>query len=202
MTATTLYCTRDELKKALSLDTQTYADADIDRACASASRAIDNRLNRFFYPDTTTRYYTPNSLDTGLDVVDVQTISSLTVDTAGNGTFSTTWVQDTDFLLEPFNAAITGRPYELVRIKWNSGRTWPNYQKSVKIQGTFGWAAVPDPVNQYAMILASKLLDRAKKSPYGVLSFGLDQPLAIRISRNDPDFELLLGDYDKTNPGK
>lgn len=196
-----LYVSIDELKDALSLNSQTYANGDLYRACASASRAIDNKTGRFYYSETETRYYTPDRWDPALDIIDVQSVSSLTIDTAGTSTFSTTWVSGTDFDLEPFNATLTGRPYERIRIRSNSGRTWPSYQRSVKVIGTFGWASVPDPVNQYAIILASKLLKRTREAPFGVLSFGLDEPTAIRIARNDPDFELLLGNYVKTKPG-
>lgn len=197
-----VYATRDELKVALALQSQTYVDADIDRACAAASRAIDNRCGRAFYTTTETRYFTPNPRDPALDILDVQAISAFTVDIAGNGSFSTTWVAGTDFDLEPFNAAATGRPYELVRLRPQAGKRWPRYNRSVQVAGTFGWATIPDPVNQYALILASKLLDRARKSPNGVIVFGLEAPIATRISRNDPDFELLLGDYDKSSPGR
>lgn len=195
------YVSIDELKAALQLTTQTYADGDIARACSAASRAIDLRCGRVFYPADQTRYYTPDPCDSALDIIDIQTVTSFTVDTAGNGTFATTWVAGTDFDLEPYNAATTGRPYERVRLRPQAGRRWPTTPRSISVAGTFGWATVPDPVNQYALILASKLLDRARKSPNGILSFGLDAPIAMRIARNDPDFELLLGGYDLSKPG-
>lgn len=196
-----IYATPTELKAALQLTSQTYADGDITRACAAASRAIDNKTGRFYYSASETRYYTPDRFDNALDIIDIQSVSSLTIDTAGNNTFSTSWTEHTDYDLEPFNAAAVGKPFERVRLRSNAGRIWPNYQRSVKVIGTFGWASVPDPVNQYAIILASKLLKRTREAPFGVLSFGLDEPTAIRIARNDPDFELLLGNYVKTTPG-
>lgn len=196
-----VYATRDELKAALQLSGQDYADDDIDRACVAASRAIDNKTGRFYYSDTQIRYYTPDRYDAALDTIDVQEITELAVDISGQNTFSTIWTLDTDYYLEPFNAALTGRPYELIRIRRQSGKRWPRYQRSVRVTGTFGWAAIPDPVNQYAIILASKLLKRTREAPFGILSYGIDEPTAIRITRTDPDFELLLGDYVKTNPG-
>lgn len=196
-----VYATRNELKTALALTGQTYADADIDRACAAASRAIDNKTGRVFYTLSGTHYYTGNPHDNALDIIDTQTISTFTLDTAGNATFATTLTSGTDYDLEPFNAAETGRPYERVRLRPAVARTWPTYPRSVKVVGTFGWATIPDPVNQYATILASKLLKRTREAPFGVLAYGLDEQIAIRISRNDPDFELLLGNYVKTNPG-
>ena len=194
------YVLVDELKTALSLTAQSFADIDIQRACSAASRAIDGRTGRVFYTDTTVRYYSPDRCDPAIDL-DVQVITELALDVTGNSTFSSTFTQGTDFDLEPFNAATLGRPYERIRLRPTAFRSWPNYPRSVRVTGTFGWATVPDPVNQYALVLAAKLLNRATKSPEGVLVYGLDQPTAIRIARNDPDFNLLLGSYDLSRPG-
>ncbi len=195
-----IYATRAELKAALQLSNQSYADDDIDRACAAASRAIDNNTNRIFYSVDETRYYSPDARDNALDIIDVQSISEFAVDIAGDGSFSTTWTEGTDFDLEPFNPS-NGAPYEAVRIRRQSGQRWPFYPRSVKVTGTFGWAAIPDPVNQYAIILASKLLKRTREAPFGVLAFGIDAPFGMHIARSDPDFNFILGDYVKVNYG-
>lgn len=201
VTANLLYVTPEELKDALSLTGQSYATIDINRAVAAASRAIDNATNRFFYSATQTHYYSPDWRDTALDTIDITTLTSFAVDDTGDSSFGTTWLAGTDFDLEPYNAALINRPYECVRLRWQAGRRWPNYRRSVKVIGTFGWPAVPDPVNQYAVILASKLLKRSREAPFGVLAYALDTPLAVRIARTDPDFNLLLGDYVKSSPG-
>lgn len=53
-----LYVDADELKATLNLNQTTFADDDIDRAIAAASRAIDGYKGRRFYRSTETRYYT------------------------------------------------------------------------------------------------------------------------------------------------
>jgi hypothetical protein len=190
-----LYVTRDELKTALSLSGQTYADQDIDLACEAASRGIDQATGRFFYtnPNDEIRYYSANPNDNWFQIDDVLTLTSLEVDTSGDGSFSTLWVEDTDFHLEPYNAPLHNQPFTDVRIIPSAGRKFPAFFRNIRATGQFGWLQPPPEVRQYAKIFAAKLLLRSRQAPFGVISYGMDQPIAVHITRHDPDFERMLG---------
>lgn len=199
-TASTLYVSLSEVKSTLTLGSQNYADEDIQDAVEAASRAIDDACGRKFYQDTTIRYYTPCWGDDVLDIDDLTTMTTFAVDTGNDGTYETTWVAGTDFTLEPVNAAATSWPYDRVRIKFGSGRTWPVYRDSIKITGTFGWPSVPAGVRQYAKLLAVQQTIRPRQAPFGFQAFGGDTGGAMRITRTDPDFMRLVGRYVKTRP--
>ncbi len=194
-----LYVTRDEVKDAVSLTGQTYADADIDRACYSASRAIDLATGRFFYNTSDTRYYTPEVYARAIETDDILTVTSLEVDLADTGTF-TTWTEDVDFRLDPLNATGNGKPYERVRLRTSRQSSWPVFFGSVKITGTFGWDQIPSEVNQYAIFLAIKLLYRTRHAPFGIIQVTGDIGAVARLSRTDPDFDTLIGNLVKTRP--
>lgn len=195
------YTTRAELKASLSIVNETFADADIDRALEAASRGIDaacssRTIKRRFYADADAaqvRYYRPISADLVM-VDDIITLTSLATDPGGDGTYEETWTVNTDYTLEPDNAAADGRPYELIRRHPAGNYLLPDrkYPRSVKVTGKFGWTAVPPTIKQLTSILAARLLKRAKDSPYG---FMLTADAAAQIARNDPDFKLLLGNF-------
>ncbi len=196
-----LYVTRDELKTALSLTGQSYADDDIDMACNSASRAIDWASGRYFYSDPgSTRYYAARYGDQRLEIDDISTLTSLTVDTTADGTFQQTWTSGTDFDLEPYNYPAYGFPYERIRLRWMRHRYFPWSERNVKIVGDFGWASIPSEVRQYAKILASRLLMRTRQAPYGIITISADVGAVARISRTDPDFQQLVGPYVRARP--
>lgn len=50
------YCTREDVKAALDIKQTARNDSQIDRAIDSASRAIEGRLHRQFYPSYETKY--------------------------------------------------------------------------------------------------------------------------------------------------
>jgi hypothetical protein len=193
------YIDREDLKSTLSLTSQTYADADIDRAITAASRGIDQACNRRFYPDadnTHIRYFTPKDHLT-LGIGDLISLNTFQTDMAGTGSFSTTWTLNTDFTLEPMNALEEGfgQPYNRIRIlpRMTALRFygWP---REAKVTGQWGWAAVPEPVKQATGLLAGRLLKRAREAPFGVVNLGFEGE-AARIARSDPDVAFLLGPY-------
>ena len=191
-----VYLDREEFKASVSLTGQTYADADVDRAVAAASRAIDNATGRRFYPDSTTahvRYYTPPN-PWGFDIDDLITLTSLKTDMDGDGTYETTWTVTTDFLLEPFNAAEDGRPYERVAVQPYGSQSLRCLPREVEVTGKFGWATVPEEIKQATAILAGRLLKRSREAPFGVVTVGFEGP-AARIARTDPDLDSLLCEY-------
>jgi len=193
-----LYFSVDSLKETLNLQGQTNIDQRIARALEAASRAIDLSCGQRFYTDTTTRYFTPSSWCTrSLEIGPVVSVSAVTVDTGGDGSYGTAWTEGTDFYLDPVNNPAEGLPYTTLTLRQVSGRTFPNYQRSVKVAGTFGWTTPPMGVIQFTEILAAKLLRRPTDAPFGFVLSGNDLGTITRLARTDPDFELLLGDYVK-----
>ncbi len=168
-------------------------------AAAAAHQSIVDYCDRTFEPAATptTRIYRATSYGS-LTVNDFSTTLGLVVktDDSDSGTYDTTWVIDTDFIVEPVNALGEGRPYnKLIAI----GRGFPlwNRRPSVQITAAWGWSAVPAPVFQAALILGARLFKR-RNSPEGVI--GGFQEFGLRISRHeDPDVVRLLGPYASFN---
>ena len=188
------YASLAEVKDTLELTGETFADPDIERALASASSGIDKLTERRFWLDADTsrvRYYTPD--DPGvLRVDDLAVLTSLASSPAG-AAFTTAWVENTDFVLEPLNASADDEPWTTVRVHPSSGRALPCVPRSVKVTGQFGWPALPPGVKDATIILTSKLVRRVREAPFGVIMLGAD--VAMRIARSDPDVMFLIGPY-------
>ena len=121
------YLTSTELKKTLSLGGETFADEDINRALTAASRGIDGACNRRFWKDADAdqvRYYTPIS-DQLVRIDDLVELDGVATDRNRDGTYADAWTLDTDFTLEPANAAADGKPYELITRRPNGRYSWP-----------------------------------------------------------------------------
>lgn len=187
--SSTTYCTRAELKSWLNIS-GTSQDGDIDDAIEAASRVIDIYKDSRFYHVSETRYYSPSVTDTSVAVDDLNTAGTVSIDVAGAYTYGTTWTEGTDFILEPVNAALTGAPYNSLRLLPQSGARFTGYLKGLRIVGSFGWAAAPAQVKQACKILAGRYYNR-RNTPLGVLAIGAGEA-AMRLSRTDPDVAQIL----------
>lgn len=191
------YCTVNELKETLVLQSESFADDNITVAIIAASRAIDHFTDRRFDVDQIDqiRYYTPDNPGI-VWVNDLVTLTGLATDDQGNGTFTQPWVANTDFVLEPLNAPADGRPYTSVRV--NGARTSlylpAQYERSVRVTGRFGWPEVPGPVKQATLMLAGRLVKLVREAPFGVAGFGMDGA-AVRVAADDPNVRMLLCPY-------
>ncbi len=187
------------LKSTLSLSGSQFADLDCEVALSSASRAIERMCERRFWTTTgtETRYFSPKS-PSYLDAGDIVSITTLKTDDGGDGVFENTWVANTDYNLEPLNAALELpiRPYTMICRRWTSGFWFPtDLPRSVEIVGKFGWSTTPPEIEQATTILASQLLQRSRMAPFGIVSVGIDQASAVRLSRVDPQIASLVGPY-------
>lgn len=194
------YCTLADVKNALNLQGQTYADEDITRAITAASRAIDAICNRRFYPDADAlqvRRYRP--VNSGYCLVDdICEFTSLVAQ-------ESTWVLDQDFYLEPVNADADGRPWTGIRTiarpflftLADMPTGWAAFDGRVQVTAKFGWLAPPAEIIQATVLYASRLLVRTRQAPLGIVSAGMDSP-AVRLSRTDPDVAALIGPYTLT----
>ncbi|MBX5461639.1 MAG: hypothetical protein IRZ28_11185 [Steroidobacteraceae bacterium] len=188
------YAAAADLKATLSLSGETFADADIELALSAASRGIDSICGRRFWADAddVVRHYTPDDARE-LRIDDLVTLTSLKTSPAGDGQFTDVWTVNTDFVLGPLNADLDGRPWTRIEVHPSGRFRLPCHPRSVEVTGRFGWPAVPDTVKQATIVLASKLMRRAREAPFGVITLGLDGG-AAHIARTDPDVMFLIGD--------
>jgi hypothetical protein len=137
-------------------------DARIAAHITAASLEVDSMCGRQFGAGTpaTVRYFSPDSWGrTRID--DASAITAVGVDDAGDGTYSTAWTVTTDFMTEPFNGVgpngQTGWP--ITQLLAVGSYTFPtcSTRPSVKVTGTFGWAAVPVDVVEATYLLAHRL---------------------------------------------
>lgn len=216
-----LYVELEQAKSTMEIAGGRFADQDVFSAVNAASRAIDDacsppELTRRFYMDTDAsqvRYYSPRGditdgttdprlqyLEPGTDFLrihDLVTLTSLQTDPGGDGTFELTWTLNSDFTLEPLNAAAESWPYDTIRKHPRGQYLLPTvYPRSVKVTGKFGWPAVPEPVKTATTILIARLFKRMREAPLGVIPGGLDS-LAVRIARTDPDIQQLIARYQR-----
>lgn len=194
------YATLSELKGFVGIgDADEADDVVLQDALDSASAQVDAFCDRTFEADAmvTTRDYMIRT--TGqLDVDPISTTTGLIVqaDQDNDGTFETTWTIDTDFRLEPINAAANGEPW--TRLVALGTRWFPrlNYRPGVRVTAKFGWpgGTAPAPVKHAVLIQASRLFKR-KDAPFGVagsVEFGSEIRLLAKL---DPDVESLVRPY-------
>jgi hypothetical protein len=194
------YATLAELKQFVSIPAaDTADDTTLQLALDSASQQVDAFCDRTFTVDgtPTTRLY--SATDQGrLEVDPIGTLTGLVVKTDDNddGTFETTWVRDTDFRLEPTNAAAGGDPW--TRLIALGPRLFPRlqYRPGVSVTAAFGWpgGVAPAAVKHAALLQASRTWKR-KDAPFGVagsVEFGSEVRLLAKL---DPDVESLLRPY-------
>ncbi|HZU80064.1 MAG TPA: hypothetical protein VE991_09125 [Acidimicrobiales bacterium] len=181
--------------------------ADASAAVAAATMAIDNLCQR---PGTPTRdgfgvdadalqvrYYSPARWDR-LPIDDLVQLTSLQtrddgvdIDTQDGG--ATTWTLNTDFVLQPENAAAAGWPYTHVQVVPAGAYTLNVvYPRSVKITGKWGWPATPQAVVDACTLIAERLYKMKREGPLGVVAF---QQEVVRVASADRNVMLLLAPY-------
>lgn len=198
------YITPEVLKATLQLDGVSYADRDIQRAISAASRGIDEECGRRFWGDSAPgdRYYTPAS-STLILIDDIYDFDALVTDQDGDGTFEQSWAENSDFILEPINAAADGWPFSQIRLHpVGASQGFPaGIPRSVKLTGKFGWSEIPDPVVQACGLVASKLLKRAREDPGGSAEALALGGAVVRLVTGDPVVRSLLAPFVRQKPG-
>jgi hypothetical protein len=164
----TPYASRTELKARLTSTVTTWDDA-IDQALDSASREIDKYCNRRFYLDSvaSARVYYPDNCDR-VTVDDFYDTASLVVktDSGNDGTFETTWTLNTDYILDPLNGVVDGEsgwPYRQILAIGSLSfpvAYWVRQRPPVQVTAKWGWAAIPAPVKEACLILATANFSR------------------------------------------
>ncbi len=186
------YCTLAELKGSLGIS-DTTDDAELEAVISAASREIDTHLGRRFYQSAagTVRYYTATNSGVLL-IDDCAALTAVATDPDGDRTYEDTWTA-TDYDLLPPNAAADDEPYTTLVTAWEGDYSMPvGVRSGVKLTGTWGWPAIPEPIRR-ACVLRSAWLFKRRDTPLG-LSGSADLGL-VRVGRWDPDFEKLVEVY-------
>jgi hypothetical protein len=182
------------VKETLTLDGTSFADADVTRAVDAANAAVDELFGRSFIVDTapSTRYYGNRRRGSRiLDIHDLTRATAITVavDSNGDGTFATTLVEDTDYVLLPLNAVLDGVPFEQIQLLKSF---LPHGPRVISVTGTFGWpGGAPAQIAAFAEVIAIKLVTRLREAPFGVVTAGAEMGVAMRMAKSDPDFPTL-----------
>lgn len=168
----------------------------ITDALTSASRAIEKFCHRQFNDagSATARVYFPDGY-VMTRVEDFSTTTGLVVksDTAGDGTYATTWAA-TDVQAEPLNGIQDGEtswPFWKLRAvgSYQFPCYWSDTIAPLQVTARWGWTAVPADVKQACLILASNYF-RLAGAPFGVA--GMDQFGPIRVKNMPQVAELLM----------
>ena len=193
MAITRGYCTLAEVKAALRLN-DAIDDTLIENSIEGASRRIDGYCGRFFYQtQTAIKFFASDAYR--LAVPDISSTSGLIVQTDdnGDGSFETTWTLNTDYILEPTDAALQSRPYR--RITATGGKTFPMFyipqDAGVQVTATWGYPAIPDDVREACVLLSMRQFARYNAA-LGVMAFG---DMAVSVRSVDPDVRDLLSPY-------
>jgi len=179
-------------------------DTNISNAIIAASRQIDRICRRRFWQDSTVQVktFTPIS-NIFLEVPDISTTTGLIVklDTTDDGSYDKTLTINTDFIVMPTNPKLLGtsagqhEPFTQIRIlnTRSSERFDPSILNNVQITAKYGFAIVPEAIEQATRIQALRLFKR-KDTPFNV--FGNDETGTIELfNKFDPDAMALLKDY-------
>lgn len=181
-------------------DTGTALSTELaERALNASSRAVDHWCGRRFWldPTVTVRYYKPTEDEAHeADVQDIGVAPTgliVATDTAGDGTYATTWAA-TDYQLEPLNAdqGADALAYSWNRIVAVDRYTFPpaTRRHTLKVTARHGYSAIPTDVEEACLLKAASLFER-RKSPTGMVS-GISEFGVVRISAKDPDVVALL----------
>lgn len=195
MAITNGYCTLAQLKSWVGIGTaDTSEDAKIELAIEAASRMIDADCDRVFYnAGTAVRYFTPTSA-TLCDIDDAISITEVASDYDGTLTYPTVWAAS-DFVKEPLNNLSAGRPWPTTRLRAVQDNLFTRLgeEPTVKVTATWGFStAVPVEITQATLILAARVAKRSD-SVLGVAGFG--EMGALRVARNDPDYQHAIARY-------
>lgn len=180
MTIVNGYASLPEVKAAIGVDdAETDDDPVIEMAASAASRHLEDHAGRGrkFWLDTTAvaRQFWPSEPDR-VWVNDIGSTANLVVkvDDSGDGTFATTLTINTDFILEPVNAAADGRAYESIRRIDGGFFPCSSYGRpTVQVTAMYGWPTVPVQIKE-ACILQAKQIFKSADTTFGAFQAGVD----------------------------
>lgn len=197
MPLTNGYTTTDALRGRLGNNATSVAEDKLEHLIEAASREIDGICNRRFYQAVETRIFTAEWSDL-LEIDDLTSLTTIETDDLNDRTYSTSW-SASDYELEPANNAFHGHPYTSIQLGPNTTKAFPTYRRGVRINGTWGWPSIPQPIEEACLLIAVRL-HQSTKAPYGTA--GTVQDGAVQYTpRVDPVVRQLLDPYRRMNIG-
>lgn len=129
-----VYVTREQVIDALDIKPTAYMYNEVDRACRSASRAVEGKLHRIFYPEVLTRAfdYPRAAFGSFLNRIyfDERALVTLTSTTSDGAT-----IPPANVFLYP-----DGQPADWIEIDRDTSSTFSGGpQRAVKVTGLWGW---------------------------------------------------------------
>lgn len=170
-------------------------EATLQLLLDAATAFIERYTGRFFRAEaaTTKDFYATNPYHLALP--DIRTITALTYDSTGQGTFNTTLTENTDYYktpLVPFPDA--GIYTGVAMFPYSSRGFWGQYR--VRVAGDWGYVvngAAPGPVQLACTLLASRWWAR-KAAPLGIIR-NTDIATFHNVQKEDADVVTLLDQY-------
>ena len=169
-----LYATREAVKRAVRSNGSENDEA-IDRLIEAASRDVDNMTHRWFIPRTQTRLFKwPGTYGLG-DILwmDADLISVTTLKTRAQDSSPTT-ISSSDYFLEPVNNA---PPYNRIEIDISSSASFESgdtSQRSISVEGSWGFSADTVSVGTVASGLDSDATVTTMVTSNGSLTSGVN----------------------------
>jgi hypothetical protein len=145
------YVNRETVKAALDIKQTARRDAQVDRACGTATRMVRGCLHRDFVPWLGTKYFDWPDLQGSSSWrvwLDEHEAISLTALVAGGVT-----IDPADYFLEPVN---NGPPYDRIEIDLSSAAAFDvgsTHQRDIAATGLWGFDNVTEPAGALAEAL-------------------------------------------------
>ena len=180
------YTTLTDLKNYINIPDD-VDDVQLSSAITAASRAVDASAGRQFgqvaAPEE--RAYTARwdggTRTWSVDIDDLMTDVGLEVAYAG--------AEVTGASFRPSNAVLRGRPW--TRMVVASGLSCS--PEAVAVTASWGWTAVPAPIEQATLMQAARLFKR-RSATLGIAELG-DSPAMRLFNKVDPDVEVIVRPY-------
>jgi len=189
------YCTEEEVR--LRMGHPNANDANLSTrivdAIPAAQQLIDGDTGRTFEASTRTITFGADDHAYVLRVPDLISVTTLKVDDNDDGVYEVT-IAASGFELDTLHTTQPGWPYDTVRLL---DRTWPTpgkRRRRIEIVGSWGWSAVPSPINQACALLAARIAQRPSRALFGIEAAG---EMGGYIRSQDPDYLHLIAQFRK-----
>lgn len=196
MAITNGYATLAQLKSADVLNiSDSNSDSTLELVIEAVSRMIDNSCARYFYSSAAQVRYFNTKDPYCLRTDDIASASGITVeiDLNGDGVYEYT-LASTDYALAGYNDLLKEFPFSKLETTPAAQYTFSLAPKGNKVTATFGWAAVPKPIN-LACILQSAREYRRFNAILGVAGATSIGTTTLTMPSLDPDVEKLIYQY-------
>jgi len=173
----------------------------LNSALEAACRRIDGWCGRRFSKDTTpsSRVFYPLT-SAVVEIDDCYDVDTVKLDTGDSGTFGTT-LATTDWQTRPLNGVgpSRGTGWPATRIDAVGSTAFPcgHARPPVQVTGSWGWAAVPEPIAQAAVQLTI-MLYRSPDAPFGTAGIADIGLTRVRMPQTVVE---LLSDYVRDGTG-